>query len=92
MEFEWDESKRRGNLAKHGVDFLDATALFDGRPVVSVVSRHPDGPRFLTTGELDDQFYTVVWTWRRDVIRLISARRARDAEQRAHRSRYGRRD
>ncbi len=37
MEFEWDEAKRQGSLAKHGVDFLDATALFNGRPVVTVV-------------------------------------------------------
>ncbi len=92
MEFEWDEAKHQSNLAKHEVDFLDATVLFDGRPVVTVVGQHPDEPRFLTTGELDNRFYTVVWTWRGEVIRLISARRARDAEQRAHRSRYGGRD
>ena len=28
MAFEWDEAKRRANLAKHGVDFADA-AEFD---------------------------------------------------------------
>ncbi len=92
MEFEWDEAKRQRNLAKHGVDFLDATALFDGRPVVTAVGQHPDEPRFLTTGELDGRCYTVVWTWRGENIRLISARRARDAEQRAHRSLHGGRD
>ena len=92
MEFEWDEAKRQVNLAKHGVEFLDAAALFDGRPVVTVVGRHPDEPRFLTTGELDGRFYPAVWTWRGDAVRLRSARRARDAERRAHRSRHGGRD
>jgi uncharacterized DUF497 family protein len=36
MAFEWDEEKREGNLVKHGVDFLDMTALFDG-PTLDVV-------------------------------------------------------
>ena len=27
MEFEWDEVKRKENLRKHGLDFLDAPAL-----------------------------------------------------------------
>ncbi len=92
MEFEWDEAKRQRNLAKHGVDFLDATALFDGRPVVTVLGQHPNEPRFLTTGELDGRFSTIVRTWRGEAIRLISARRARDAEQRAHRSLHSGRD
>ena len=92
MKFEWDDAKRQSNLAKHGVDFLAAAALFDGRPVVTGVGRHPDEPRFLTTGELDGRFYTAVWTWRGDAVRLISIRRARDAEQRAYRSRHGGRD
>jgi uncharacterized protein len=32
MEFEWDETKRAANLAKHGLDLADGQALFDGRP------------------------------------------------------------
>jgi uncharacterized DUF497 family protein len=35
MEFEWDEDKRAGNVARHGIDFLRAGLLFDGRPVVT---------------------------------------------------------
>jgi len=27
MEFEWDENKRRSNLAAHGIDFEDAIAI-----------------------------------------------------------------
>ncbi len=33
MEFEWDEDKRQANLRKHGLDLIDARALFDGRPI-----------------------------------------------------------
>jgi uncharacterized DUF497 family protein len=90
MEFEWDEAKRQANLAKHSFDFLRARVLFDGRPVVTTVSRYPDEQRFLTTGEIAGRFYTVVWTRRGDSIRLISARRARDAEARDYRALHGR--
>ncbi len=30
MDFEWDEDKRLANLRKHGVDFVDVPAIFDG--------------------------------------------------------------
>ena len=28
MRFEWDETKRAANLAKHGIDFVDALEMF----------------------------------------------------------------
>ena len=40
MEFEWDEAKRKENLRKHNLDFLDALTLFSG-PIVARVSHHP---------------------------------------------------
>ncbi len=89
MDFEWDDAKRQANLAKHRVDFVDVQELLDGRPVFTAVSQHPDEQRFVTTGILDGRFYTVIWTWRGDNIRLISARRARDAEQRHYRALHG---
>lgn len=92
MRFGWDEAKRRQNVAKHGVDFLRAASLFDGRSVVTWSTRRSDEERYATTGQIDGRFFTVIWTWRGDVIRLISARRARDAEQRTYRSVHGERD
>ena len=89
MDFEWDEQKRQSNLRKHDIDFIDVQAVFDGRPLVSSVSRQPAELRFLTTAEIEGIFYTVVWTWRGDIIRIISARRARDEEKRDYRSLHG---
>jgi uncharacterized DUF497 family protein len=86
MEFEWDEVKRQSNLRKHQIDFLRMQLLFDGRPQISAKSVSSNEPRFLTTGEIDGVFYTVVWTWRGGAVRIISARRARDAERRDYRS------
>ena len=92
MQFEWDESKRKSNLEKHNLDFALVSSLFDGRPVVTVESFRTEEERFATTGEIDRRMYTVIWTWRGSNIRLISARRARDAEKRDYRSLHSRRD
>ncbi len=86
MQFEWDEEKRLLNIEKHGLDFVRAQLVFDGRPIVTGRSSHPQEPRWLTTGVVDGRFYTVVWTQRYDIVRIISARRARDAEKRAYRA------
>jgi len=34
MNFEWDETKNRANLQKHGFDFADAEQMFRGALVV----------------------------------------------------------
>lgn len=82
--FEWDEQKRRSNIEKHGLDFITAAEIFDGRPIVTVQSTSLEEERFLTVGNVNNRFMTVVWTWRGDVIRLISARSARDQEVRQY--------
>ena len=89
MEFEWDEAKRRINLAKHGIDFFDVRRLFDGRPVVTTRSPFSDEERFLTTGIIDVRFVTAVWTRRNGAVRIVSVRRARGAEERSHRALHG---
>ena len=30
MRYEWDKAKNRSNIAKHGIDFADAVAVFEG--------------------------------------------------------------
>ena len=89
MRFEWDEAKRQSNFEKHGVDFLDARLLLDGRPAITVPSKRREEQRFLTTGDLNGRFVTVVWTRRLTAIRLISARSADDGERRAYRAVHG---
>ena len=93
MEFEWDEAKRATNVEKHGVDFLDAAALFDGRPVFTYASPRGAEPRWGTVGLLDVagevDFHLVVWTLRGDRTRIIAAYRADDWEIRAYRRLHG---
>jgi uncharacterized DUF497 family protein len=88
--FEWDENKRQKNIESRGLDFVDAAIVFDGRRVASAPSRYPYEDRFVSTAILNDgKFYAVVWTWRGDVRRIISFRRARRGEERAYRQLFG---
>ena len=88
--FEWDEAKRQSNLAKHGLDFVDAQAIFDGRPRLDVVAAYEAERRRLSIGQLGNLLVVVVWTVRDfGVCRIISVRRARDGEKRQYRALCG---
>jgi uncharacterized DUF497 family protein len=89
MQFSWDENKRSGNLKKHGLDFIDAEELFDGRAIYTYPSPREDEIRFVSVGLVQDVFVAAVWIEREGAIRLISFRRARDGEKRTYRKLYG---
>lgn len=86
MIFEWDESKRLATLAARDLDFADADLFFDGRPVVHMPAPRNDEIRWKTIASIEGFFFTLVWTWRGDAIRVISMRRAHHGEERAHRA------
>jgi uncharacterized protein len=88
-EFEWSEAKRLKVLKDRGLDFLAATVMFDGRPVLSEPSPRADEGRWLNIAELNGQMMAIVWCWRGEKIRIITMRRARDAEERRYRELYG---
>lgn len=89
VRFSWDASKRESNLEKHGLDLLQGSDLFDGRPLVTYASARGDEARFVSVGLLRDQLVALVWLERDGGIRLISLRRARDGEKRAYRKLHG---
>jgi uncharacterized protein len=89
MDFEWDEAKRDRNLRKHGIDFLRACRLFDGRPLCSYASPREGEQRVVSVGLLDDRLIAVVWIERDGAIRVISVRRARHGEKAAYQALYG---
>jgi uncharacterized DUF497 family protein len=81
--FEWDEAKRKANIRKHGIDFEDVAAAWDGLRM-HYPSRRAGEPRMLALGEINGRVMAVVYTLRDGAIRLISARRARHEEARAY--------
>jgi uncharacterized DUF497 family protein len=87
--FEWDEAKRLRTIEERGLDFVDAAAVFDGRPAVHVPARRENEPRVLSIAALEGRCYTVVWTWRGSHRRIISFRRSRDVEEKHYRAAHG---
>ena len=80
MLFEWDETKRQANLAKHLIDFADAVKVFEG-PVFEKVQRRHNENRVLAVGLLDDIEIVVIYARRGKYRRVISARRANRNER-----------
>ena len=78
MGSEWDESKADANLHKHGIDFADAvTALEDEMALTMRDESSDEEERWITLGiDAPGRLAVVVYTWREDNIRLISARAA----------------
>lgn len=93
MEFEWDEQKRLANLAKHGIDFIDACQAWT-KAIIDPVDERFDGEEYRPTalgiiGE-DEIIIAIVYTVRGNVLRLISARRARRYERQIYQGQFAR--
>jgi uncharacterized DUF497 family protein len=77
LQFDWDEGKRRANLAKHGVDFLEAAAIFDNPTLEKLDDREDYGEeRLVAIGRCRAEILRVVYTDREEVRRIISAQKA----------------
>ncbi|WP_299429335.1 BrnT family toxin [uncultured Meiothermus sp.] len=82
VRLEWDEAKRLTNLAKHGLDFVDAEKVFEGETVEVEDTREDYGEdRFLTFGLLGDEVVVIANVLRGDAIRIISMRKGLKHEQ-----------
>ncbi len=86
MEYEWDPAKARRNLEKHGVDFADAVVVLEDQLALTVEDTHSvTEERFVTLGvDSIGQLLVVVYSWRDERIRLISARKATGRERRQY--------
>ena len=80
MEFEFDPAKSASNKTKHGLDFVEAQALWSDPELVVLPSQDEKEPRHLAVGFLKGRHWTSIVTLRGDVVRLISVRRAREKE------------
>lgn len=84
MEFEFDEAKSRANLAKHGIDFVQAQDLWLDDMRVEIPARTEDEPRLVVVGRIADRHWSAVISYREGRVRLISVRRARAEEVRLY--------
>lgn len=80
MKFEFDPEKSNNNKKKHGIDFLDAQALWYDPDYITIPAKTIDEPRFLVVGKIEGKHWSGVITYRSDNIRIISVRRSRKEE------------
>ena len=79
-EFEWDEAKRRANRAKHGIDFVQAQALWLDESLAETPTRSDIESRSMAVGIIDGEHRSAFITDWGDKVRLISVRRSRREE------------
>ena len=83
--FEWDRNKAIANIQKHGIDFADAVTVFDDLSAVTIDDPDYEEQRFITIAmDAFGRILLVVYTWRGDIIRLISARKATKNERKQY--------
>ena len=87
--FEWDEQKAELNQVKHSVSFPFATRAFDDENRVTVIDNRRDygETRYITLAKIDNRLYVVAFTLRSSIIRLISARKAKNKEVKRYENR-----
>jgi uncharacterized DUF497 family protein len=79
MNIVWNEIKRRENIRKHGIDFKDAVEIFNYPMLTNIDNRHDYGEeRWVGIGFMKGIITVIAYTENDDknIIRLISARKA----------------
>jgi hypothetical protein len=83
-QFEWDPEKAKKNLKKHGVSFEEASTIFEDPLYISFLDEEhsADEERHITIGMSNRaRLLMAAHTAHRNLIRLISARKATKNEE-----------
>ncbi len=83
MDIIWDPVKAKSNFQKHKIRFSDAENVLYDPMALTVEDQDIEGEkRFVTVGsDSIGRIVLVVYTYRKDEIRLISARKATPSER-----------
>jgi hypothetical protein len=87
MEVVWDPAKAAENLLKHGVRFADAVMVLEDPYAITIADDEssPGESRWVTLGaDALGRVLVVVYTYRGEDIRLISARGAEPHERKEY--------
>ncbi len=89
MKFEWDQLKSEACFLERGFDFVFAAhAFFDPNRLLREDTRHSYGEvRYQLVGSIDGRLFVVIYTLRHDVMRIISARKANQREEKQYENR-----
>ena len=81
MRFEFDPIKSAANKTKHGMDFVEAQAIWNDTHRLEIPARSTSEPRSQIVGRIQQTTWAAFVTYRHDTIRIISVRRARRREE-----------
>jgi uncharacterized DUF497 family protein len=86
MSIEWDPTKAKSNLSKHGISFADVEPAFYDEFALSMSDPFSiSEERFVLVGrDALGKVLTIAYTYRGEYIRVISARPATKAERRTY--------
>ena len=86
MEFEWDQNKSERCFIERGFDFAYAVrAFFDPDRIVQKDNRYDYGEtRYQLTGKIEGRVFVVIYTFRNNAMRIISARKANKREVKSY--------
>ena len=75
MQFEFDPQKSRSNRVKHGIDFVEAQALWKSK-VVLLGAKEVLEKRSIVIGTIGPEHWSAIITYRGALIRIISVRKS----------------
>ena len=79
MHFEFDTRKSDSNKAKHGIDFVEAQALWKSKHVL-LGAKDALEKRYMIIGRIGTQHWSAIITYRGGIIRIISVRKSTATE------------
>jgi uncharacterized DUF497 family protein len=83
VEFEFDPRKSESNKTKHGIDFVEAQALWKSKHVL-LGAKDALEKRYLVIGKIGDDYWSSIITYRGGTIRIISVRESTATEIRTY--------
>jgi uncharacterized DUF497 family protein len=83
VEFEFDPRKSESNKTKHGIDFVEAQALWKSKHVL-LGAKDALEKRYLVIGKIGDDYWSSIITYRGATIRIISVRESTATEIRTY--------
>jgi uncharacterized DUF497 family protein len=90
VSFEWDPIKAAANVRKHGVQFSEAIGVFSDNHAITIKDEEsdPNEQRFITLGlGIKGRVLAVVYCYRGENLRIISARTAGRVEREQYEAR-----
>jgi len=79
VQFEFDPWKSENNKTKHGIDFVEAQALWKSK-IVLLPAKYALEKRYLVIGKIGSDHWSAIITYRGATIRIISVRKSTRAE------------